>query len=118
MDKFFAAHVRPFPAEKTCEFDLVVHAAPAEDEAYGADRPHVPIVTVEYRRPSPPSPTTPRPADFHLHTHQRAIGRLAAEVSAYSGVEEEDVVMRAAFHQMAMHIERNPQLREEMGFGP
>lgn len=116
MERFMAEHVRPF--EGTGDFDLVVHAAPAEDVGYGADRPHVPLVTVSYRRPSPSSPTSTRAKkgeDFKLKLHGREMGRLAAEVSSWSGQQEEDVVMQAAFQQMAMQLARDPQLRREMG---
>lgn len=45
------------------------------------------------------------------------MGRLAAEVSSWSGQDEEGIVMQAAFHQMAMRLQRNPELRREMGLG-
>lgn len=103
MQKFIKDHVVP----GTGDFDLVVHAAPAEDEAFGADRPHVPLVTAEYRAATPSGNL-----DFKLDGD--AIRRLAAEVSAWSGEDEQDRMMHAAFHQMAMHIERDPQLRSQM----
>lgn len=113
IDNFLRAHVRGRP--DTCDFDLVVHAAPVEDVDYGAERPHVPIVSVQYRRDGYNDAELKRkgpipPRDFRHRSHGKELGRLVAEVAHYSGEEQEEAFMHMAFRQMAMRIERDPEL--------
>lgn len=127
MDKFMAANVRPYP--NTCDFDLAIHAAPVEDEEYGAERPHVPIVSVQYRKngyiheekPAPGKKTKALPTtildsapDFRFRSHSREMGRLIADVARYNWDSHEQMSMQETFRQMASELERDPALAARM----